>query len=88
MTNIVSFDDLVGNVLTSARDFTPRHAIEFGVIHGFCRDFAETQAPGYIDLLSRVEGLQALLPALERRPDLVVPATPEKALWYFVRNGL
>lgn len=87
MTNVLSFDELVGNVLMSVRDATPRQSIEFGVIHGFCRDFAEMRAPGYIDLLSRVEGLQALLPALERRPDLVVPATPERDLWYFVRES-
>jgi hypothetical protein len=86
MTNLLSFDELVGSVLSEARNFTPRTEIEFGVIHGFCRDFAEDRAPGYIDLLSRVEGLQALVPALERRPDLVRPATPEKALWYFVRE--
>ncbi|TNM62767.1 hypothetical protein [Aliirhizobium smilacinae] len=87
MKTVLSFDELVGNVLAEARDITPRKTIEFGVIHGFCRDFAEDQAPGYIDLLSRVEGLQALVPALERRPDLVLPATPEKALWYFVRDS-
>jgi hypothetical protein len=87
MTDILSFDELVGNVLVSARDFSPRKTIELGVIHGFCRDFAETQAPNYIDLLSSVEGLHALLPALERRPDLVVAATPEKDLWYFVRDN-
>lgn len=87
MTNVLSFDQLVGTVLAEARALTPRDTIELGVIHGFCRDFAEKQAPGYIDLLSRVESLQALVPALERHPALVLPATPEKALWNFVRDG-
>lgn len=87
MTNVLSFDQLVGTVLPEARALTPRDTLELGVIHGFCRDFAERQAPGYIDLLSRVESLQALVPALERHPALVLAATPEKALWNFVRDG-
>jgi hypothetical protein len=87
MTSVSNFDELVGNVLTMARDASPRKTIEFGVIHGFCRDFAEDLAPNLIDLLSRVEGLQSLVPALERRPDLIVPATDEKALWCFIRES-
>jgi hypothetical protein len=87
MTNTQTFDDLVGSVLSMARDATPRRTIEFGVIHGFCRDFAEDLAPELIDILNRVEGLECLVPALEKRPDLIVPATEEKALWCFVRES-
>jgi hypothetical protein len=87
MTNTQTFDDLVGSVVSMARDATPRRTIEFGVIHGFCRDFAEDLAPELIDILNRVEGLECLVPALEKRPDLIVPATEEKALWYFVRES-
>jgi hypothetical protein len=87
MTSGLNFDELVEHVLTLARDATPRRTIEFGVIHGFCLDFAKELAPDHVFLLSRVEGLQALLPALERRPDLIVPASDEKGLWCFVREG-
>ena len=86
MTNTQTFDDLVGSVLSMARDATPRRTIEFGVIHGFCRDFAADLAPELIDILNRVEGLECLVPALEKRPDLIVPATEEKALWCCVRE--
>jgi hypothetical protein len=87
MSNTQTFDDLVGSVVSMARDATPRRTIEFGVIHGFCRDFAEDLAPELIDILNRVEGLECLVPALEKRPDLIVPATEEKALWCFVRES-
>jgi hypothetical protein len=87
MTSVLGFDELVGSVLGAVRDATPRKTIEFGVIHGFCRDFAESLAPQLIDTLNRVEGLQSLIPALERRPDLIVPASEEKSLWCFVRES-
>ena len=86
MTNVLSFDELVGSVLTTMRDATPRKTIEFGVIQGFCRDFAEDLAPEFVDLLNRVEGLSSLVPALEKRPDLVMAASEEKGLWRFVRE--
>jgi hypothetical protein len=87
MTSVQKFDHLVGSVLSMVRDATPRKTIEFGVIHGFCREFAEDLAPELVDILNRVEGLESLVPALERRPDLVVAASEEKSLWYFVRES-
>jgi hypothetical protein len=65
---------------------TRRETVELGVIHGFCIDFAEHLAPNMIEPLSSIEGLRALVAALERRPHITIPVDGDIARWGFARD--
>lgn len=85
MSGLMTFEELAARVIVTARDQTPRPAIELGVIHGFCLDVAEDLAPELIGVLASVDGLHLLVAALETMPDIVKPSSGDKSSWEFVR---
>jgi hypothetical protein len=86
MVVLLTLDDLVDHVITFVCGATRRETIELGVIHGFCIDFAERLAPNMIEPLSTVDGLRALVAALERRPHVTMPVGGDLARWGFRRD--
>ncbi|MBO0144000.1 hypothetical protein JZX87_22840 [Agrobacterium sp. Ap1] len=86
MLGLLTLDELTAQVISMARDYTPRNSIELGVIQGFCVDVAGDLSPDLVPLLSSVNGLEQLVSSLESMPDLIRPAAPDRALWNFVRG--
>jgi hypothetical protein len=76
---------LVTKVMIAARDFTPRDAVELGVIHGLCVDAARKGAPHLTEFLASVSGLVAITGVLSQLPHIVVANDPNGAVWTFVR---
>ncbi|MFJ6323333.1 MULTISPECIES: hypothetical protein [unclassified Rhizobium] len=85
MAGLLTFDELTAQVISMARDQTPRASIELGVIQGFCLDVAADLSPDLVRYLSSVSGLDQLVSTLESMPDLIRPAASDRALWNFVR---
>ncbi|MBW9089718.1 hypothetical protein JNB91_18010 [Rhizobium wenxiniae] len=78
------FEELVKAVIVSMREITPRETVELGVIHGFCIDAAETEAPDLITFLSSVAGLEAVTAQLGRLPEYLTAVAVDGATWQFV----
>jgi hypothetical protein len=76
--------ELVTQVITAARDFTPRRTVKVGVVHGLCIDAARKNAPHLIEFLSSVRGLVAITVVLSQLPHIVTTEDPKGATWSFV----
>jgi len=78
------FEELVKAVVVNMLEITPRQTVELGVIHGFCIDAAETEAPDLIAFLSSVAGLEAITAQLSRLPQYLTATAVDGATWQFV----
>jgi hypothetical protein len=81
-----NLQDLIGDVIVSLRDLSPRPTVELGVIHGFCVDAARQYAPTLVTFLSSVDGLHALSAELSKMPDTVIAVGVDGAEWRFVEK--
>lgn len=86
MSGLLTLEELTAQVISMARDQTPRASIELGVIQGFCLDVAADLSPDLVPYLSSVKGLDQLVSTLESMPELISPDAPDRALWKFVRT--
>lgn len=82
----IQFDELVKNVVISLREITPREEVELGVVHGFCVDYAQQNAPHLLGFLSHVDGLDALAAELSRMVEILQPAAVSASRWRFLEQ--
>jgi len=78
--------DLITQVITAARDFTPRETVELGFVHGLCLDAANAHHPDLIDFLASTRGLAAVALVLSQRPEIVTSSDAKGPVWTFVRK--
>jgi len=78
--------DLITQVITAARDFTPRETVELGFVHGLCLDAANAHQPDLVEFLASTRGLAAVALVLSQRPEIVTSDDPKGAVWTFVRK--
>lgn len=77
---------LVTQVVSAARDFTPRDTVELGFLHGLCLDAARTHHPDLLDFIASPRGLAAVTVILTQLPDVVTAKEPTSGTWAFVRK--
>lgn len=78
--------ELITQVITAARDFTPRETVELGFVHGLCLDAAHAHHPDLVEFLASTRGLAAMAIVLSQRPEIVTSDDPKRAVWTFVRK--
>ena len=78
--------DLITQVITAARDFTPRDTVELGFVHGLCLDAANAHHPDLVEFLASTRGLAAVALVLAQRSEIVTSDDPTGAVWAFVRK--
>lgn len=79
--------DLVTQVITAARDFTPRETVELGFVHGLCLDAANAHHPDLVEILATARGLAAVAVVLSQRPEIVTSDDPIGSVWTLVRRS-
>ncbi len=78
--------DLITQVITAARDFTPRETVELGFCAWLCLDAANAHHPDLIEFLAGTRGLAAVALVLSQRPEIVTSSDGKVPLWTFVRK--
>jgi len=75
--------DLVTQVITAARGFTPRETVELGFVHGLCLDAANAHHPDLVEILATARGLAAVGGVFFPRPGVGTSDEPLGCVWSF-----